>query len=58
MASLYAMAYNGTEPTGGNSLTINLNQYYEASYHIALENYSNPMNATNSRHYRAEIWYG
>jgi hypothetical protein len=58
MASLYAMAYNGTEPTGGNSLTSNLNQYYEVGYYIALENYLNSMGATNSRHYRVEIWHG
>jgi hypothetical protein len=30
-ASLYAVEYNGTEATGGNSLEINLNQYYEVS---------------------------
>jgi hypothetical protein len=30
-ASLYAVEYNGTEATGGNSLEVNLNQYYEVS---------------------------
>ena len=38
MASLYAVAYNGTEPTGGDSLTSNLNEYYEVSHEIASEN--------------------
>ncbi len=30
MTSLYAIPYNSTEPTGGDSLTENLNQYYES----------------------------
>lgn len=30
-SSLYAVEYDGTEPTGGDSLTTNLNQYYEVS---------------------------
>ena len=27
--SLYAVPYDGTAPDGGDSLTVNLNQYYE-----------------------------
>lgn len=38
MASLYAVAYNGTEPTGGDSLTSNLNKYYEVSHQTAPRN--------------------
>jgi len=38
MASLYAVAYNGTGPTGGDSLTSNLNEYYEVSHQTAPEN--------------------
>jgi hypothetical protein len=34
MASLYAIPYNGTEPTGGDSLTENLNQYYEVKLYL------------------------
>lgn len=32
MASLYAIPYNGTEPTGGDSLTTNLNEFYEVGH--------------------------
>jgi hypothetical protein len=55
MTSLYAVAYNSTEPTGGDSLTSNLNQYYEVSHHSAPKNHSNPADVANRRYYRAEI---
>jgi hypothetical protein len=58
MASLYAVAYNGTGPTGGDSLTTNLNVYYEVSHEIAPENQFNPIDVANNYSYRAEIWHG
>lgn len=32
-SSLYAVPYNGTGADGGDSLTVNLNMYYEVCEH-------------------------